>query len=282
MMAGVSTGPILAPLLVRFLQEEYDYTGATLITSAVVLHCCVGAALFRPIRTDSREPSAEQSKTHVWRLLLRVIRGTFTNLYILKSPRAVIIAVSGAFTLNSWLNFIALMPFAVQAAGYSLQDAALCVTTSAVCNLVARLIVSALSDWPRFSMRACYMASTATIAATTAAFSMTHDITWLTVIMGVWGFGVGSYMGIYNLIMVHYMGLEKLTSTIGATFMLVGIGFVTVGPAIGLIRDLSESYSASMLVLAGMAAAAFVLWVLMPTAARCDRRKEQRQRNKSQ
>lgn len=168
MMAGVSTGPILAPLLVRFLQEEYDYTGATLITSAVVLHCCVGAVLFRPIRTSSRKPLAEQSKTHVWRLLLRVIRGTFTNLHILKSPRAAIIAVSGAFTLNSWLNFIALMPFAVQAAGYSLQDAALCVTTSAVCNLVARLIVSVLSDWPKFSMRACYMASTATIAATTA------------------------------------------------------------------------------------------------------------------
>lgn len=62
---------------------------------------------------------------------------------------------------------------------------------------------------------------------------MIHDITWLTVVMGVWGFGVGSYMGIYNLIMVHYMGLDKLTPTIGATFMLVGIGFVTIGPAIG-------------------------------------------------
>lgn len=167
MMAGVSTGPILAPMLVRYLQEEYDFTGATIITSAVVLHCCVGAALFRPIRTNPDKASPEEPKDRVWSLFLRVIRGTFTNLYILKSPRAAIIAVSGAFTLNSWLNFIALMPFAVQAAGYSLQAAAWCVTTSAVCNLVARLIVSVLSDWPKFSMRACYMASTATIAATT-------------------------------------------------------------------------------------------------------------------
>lgn len=51
--------------------------------------------------------------------------------------------------------------------------------------------------------------------------------------MGVWGLGVGGYMGTYNLVIVKYMGIEKLIPTFGVTLMLVGLCFITIGPSIG-------------------------------------------------
>lgn len=164
LVAGVSCGPILGPLLVTYLQESFGFKWATLITGAVLLNACVGASLFRPLRKDSEDSKHDRN---LCRLILRVICSTVTNLSVLKSPRAAIIAVSGALTLNSWLNFLTLMPFAVQAAGYSFQDAAWCVTASAVCNLIASLGISVLSDCSFFNMRISCMVSTAIIAAST-------------------------------------------------------------------------------------------------------------------
>ncbi|XP_070000122.1 monocarboxylate transporter 12-B isoform X2 [Penaeus vannamei] len=271
LVTGVSCGPIFGPLLVRYLQESLGFKGATLITGAVVFNACVGASVFRPIHKDSGD--SKKSKK-LCGLILRVICSTVTNVRVLKSPRAVIIAVSGALTLNSWLNFLTLVPFAVQAAGYSFQEAAWCVTASAVCILIASLGISLLSDFKFFNMRISCMVSTAIIAASILAFSFIDDITLLIVVMGVWGLGVGGYMGTYNLVIVKYMGIEKLIPTFGVTLMLVGLCFITIGPSIGLIRDMSQSYAVSMYVLSGMAFVCSVLWNFMPAAVRYDQRKE--------
>lgn len=164
MVVGVSCGPILGPLLVSFLQENFGFKGATLITGAVVFNACIGAALFRPLQENRGD--SEKGK-NLYRLILRVTWSTVTDISVLKSPRAAIIAVSGALTLSSWLNFLTLVPFAVQTAGYSFQEAAWCVTASAVCNLIASLGISVLSDYPFFNLRISCMVCTATIAAST-------------------------------------------------------------------------------------------------------------------
>ncbi|XP_047484754.1 monocarboxylate transporter 2-like [Penaeus chinensis] len=276
LVAGVSCGPILGSLLVSFLQESLGFKGATLITGAVVFNACVGASLFRPLQKKTGD--SEKGK-NLYRLMLRVIWSTVTDISVLKSPRAAIIAVSGALTLNSWLNFLTLVPFAVQAAGYSFQDAAWCVTASAVGNLIASLGISVLPDSPFFNMRISCMVCTATIAASTLAFSLIDDITLLMFVMGAWGFGVGGYMGTYNLVIEKYMGPEKLIPTCGVTLMLVGLCFITSGPAIGLIRDMSQSYAVSMYVLSGMAFVCTALWNFMPAAVRYDQRRENERDN---
>ncbi|XP_063603930.1 monocarboxylate transporter 12-B-like [Penaeus indicus] len=274
LVAGVSCGPILGSLLVSFLQESLGFKGATLITGAVVFNACVGASLFRPLQ---KKPGDSEKGKNLYRLMLRVIWSTVTDISVLKSPRAAIIAVSGALTLNSWLNFLTLVPFAVQAAGYSFQDAAWCVTASAVGNLIGSLGISVLLDCPLFNMRISCMVCTAIIGASILAFSLIDDITLLMFVMGAWGFGVGGYMGTYNLVIEKYMGPDKLIPTCGVTLMLVGLCFITSGPVIGLIRDMSQSYAVSMYVLSGMAFVCSILWNFMPAAVRYDQRRDNEQ-----
>nr|XP_045592716.1 monocarboxylate transporter 4-like [Procambarus clarkii] len=282
MTAGACMGQMLGPLLIGFLQDEFGFFGATFILGAIMLHCCVGASFFRPLQGQTRTSekpdhleadaaeTAENKSTCSFsnNAFLRVLYKSASNLSVLKSPPAAIIAIGGVFMLNSYLNFMALMPFAMLAAGHSIHTASLYLTVSAVCNLMARLTVSVLSDWSKFSMRGCCMTSVAATVVSTLAFSVVAEARWRTFIMGVWGCGVGGYMGLFNLIIVHYMGLDKLASTMGTTLLLVGCGFITIGPCIGVIRDVSGSYAVSMWVLAGLASTCFTLWIFMPAATR--------------
>ncbi|XP_042235622.1 monocarboxylate transporter 6-like [Homarus americanus] len=280
-VAGIGIGQMIGPILVEFLQKEYGYVGGTLLMGAVLFHACIGASLLRPIQNQTItntsvqlvEPESRTSgvvtaekkwTTVAIRIFLCVCRNIVTNFSVLKSRRAVIIAIGGLLTFNSWLNFIALIPFAVQAAGHPLQAASTCVIVSAVCNLVTCLAVSMLSDWSKFSMKGACMTSTAVIAASTFAFSVVTDIWWQKIIMGMWGCGVGSYMGIYGLTIAYYMGVHSLDATLGVTQLLIGLGFITIGPIIGVIRDASDSYTFSIWVLAGLAACSFILWIFMP------------------
>lgn len=104
------------------------------------------------------ETSQDSSKTNGGLILItRVLRSTINDLTILKSPPALIIALGGLLSQNGYLNFMLLMPFAIQAHGYTLQDAAWCVSVSGICNLVARLSTTTLSDCSWFNMQLVYV-----------------------------------------------------------------------------------------------------------------------------
>lgn len=60
-----------------------------------------------------------------------------------------------------------------------------------------------------------------------------EDVLWLTVVLGVWGIGVGIIMSIYVLIMIDYMGLDDFVPTFGATMLVVSFGYLIIGPIPG-------------------------------------------------
>lgn len=255
LMSGACTGQFVGPPLVRYLLEQYSFTGATLIIGAILLNSCVGAALFQPVEWHMKKPGhvekpllagtadvdAEQGRVvgkvlqededtnktlepkrgtceferrmlsgntnrrvsrvsagsnislavsyidltgltpntevktdttwtgrdssnsnvpeehGVLKMLVRLVRGTISDLAILKTPTGFIIAFGGVFAINSYLNFLITAPFAIQHAGFSLEDAAWCMSVSAVANLVTRLTTSSLSDNSWFNMKIVYM-----------------------------------------------------------------------------------------------------------------------------
>lgn len=53
-MAGAALGYFLSPLLIRVLQVEYGFRGATIIVGAIILHGFVGATLFHPVEWHTR------------------------------------------------------------------------------------------------------------------------------------------------------------------------------------------------------------------------------------
>lgn len=285
MNLGISTGQMAGPLLISYLQGLYGFCGSTLILSAIVLNCCVGASVFQPVewhtkrRRSRKKSEAErglvpEEEKGALKAAARFFCHVFQNLKLLRSPRVLVIALGSSLNTTGFLNFLMMAPFALQAAGHSLEESSWCMSVFGLCNLVMRLLVSSLTDWPRFSKRGCYMAGTALAFVSVITFSFLRDLTWAKVVMGLWGCGVGSFMGIHSLIMVEYVGLEKLVSTLGVCGITNGLCFILVGPLIGVIRDVSQSYAVSMWALSGCFATSFGLWLLMPLAVACDRRRE--------
>lgn len=174
MNLGISTGQMAGPILISYLQELYGFSGGTLILSAIVLNCCVGASVLHPVEwhTNNKkrrkkndrgehEPILSKEERGALGATTRFFNNVFNNLLLLRSPRVFIIALGSSLNTTGFLNFLMMAPFALQAAGHSLEESSWCMSVFGLCNLVTRLVVSSLTDLPNFSKRGCYMTGTA-------------------------------------------------------------------------------------------------------------------------
>nr|XP_053646884.1 monocarboxylate transporter 12-like [Cherax quadricarinatus] len=169
-------------------------------------------------------------------------------------------------------NFNVLVPFTIQAAGYSLQTAPWCLSGAGICNFFSRLTVSFLSDYSWFSMRLCYLIGLATMSTAIIVFTLQEEVVWLTGVMSVWGIAAGSFHGLSNLLMVRIVGVSNTTAMFGARNFMMAFGFFTIGPLIGVVRDASGSYIITMWVLSAMIFTSCILWLFMPAAQAYDQR----------
>lgn len=211
------------------------------------------------------QPKSNQNSENIFSLLFRVCRSTVLSLRILYSPPALIIALSSTLTMNGYLGFLIMVPFVVKIL-HSVQGAALCLSVAGACNLVSRLVVSALTDCKWFDMRIGYIVGLSIITLTDLAFPFLTSLRWMVVVMGMWGCGAGTFMGLYNLVMIKYMGIKSLPSMFGAASLLNGLGFITIGPLLGWISEATGSYAISMWVLAFTQCICIILWLFMPAA----------------
>lgn len=118
------------------------------------------------LQKSQDSPAAkEDPKRHEDSTIVRLIKSTLSDLCILKSARAIVIALSITLTLNANENFLNVLPFAMQEAGHSLHDVATGISVSAICSMVTRVVVSSLTDSPKFKMRVFFMAGSLVVAA---------------------------------------------------------------------------------------------------------------------
>ncbi|XP_068236070.1 monocarboxylate transporter 12-like [Palaemon carinicauda] len=309
-MAWDCGGQFIGAPLIKILQDEYTFTGATLILGGVILHCCIGAAVFHPVkwhvkakcpkpnqkkdeeldsheqgqdcqRTADGEPREKiQNSSKEKNIVLHLLSSVVSDLAILKSAKAIIVALTTTVTFNGYLNFLAFMPFAMQEAGFHLGDAATCVSLSAICNIVTRLLIAAFSDTKFFNFRITMMIGSLLISGSMLCFTLADSLTLVKLSMAAWGCGVGSYNGIFNLVMIHYMGLDAFIPMFGASLFMTGFGYLAVGPLAGYIRDVTGNYSHCIWVLTGVSFSSFLLWLLMPLAQAFDLKQEKKKRRR--
>ncbi|XP_027225231.2 monocarboxylate transporter 9 [Penaeus vannamei] len=232
-----------------------------------------------PEQDKSPLPESESRIRAVYHTIIRVLRSVVKDISILRSPVAVIIGLSATFCVSGHTNFTMMVPFALQAAGHSLETAAWSISTAGIANLVVRTSVSVMSDKKWFNMRICYMSSIVSLAFSIFLFTFMTDVVSITVVMSLMGCSVGGFQGMNNLLMARTIGLERLTSMFSTTSLLVGIGSMSIGPFVGRIRDITESYAISMRVLSCFIFSSFLLWLFMPAAQGYEERRKEGQRD---
>ncbi|XP_037801019.1 monocarboxylate transporter 9-like isoform X1 [Penaeus monodon] len=258
--------------------DSVRYKSQALTLSALDL--CSVASLPIPQAEEPEQdknslPDSESRICAVYHTISRVLRSVVKDISILRSPVAVIIGLSATFCASGHTNFTMVVPFALQAVGHSPETAAWSISTAGIVNLVVRTSVSVMSDKKWFNMRLWYMVSIANLALSIFLFTFMTDFVGITVVMSLMGFGVGGFQGMHNLLMARTIGLERLTSMFSTTSLLVGIGSMSIGPFVGWIRDITGSYEISMRVLSCIIFSSFLLWLLMPAAQACEKRRKE-------
>ncbi|XP_045126545.1 uncharacterized protein LOC123513450 [Portunus trituberculatus] len=287
---GDGLGQIFMPPFIVLLQDNFGDRGATLIISGIMLHACVAAATFHPLKSHMkvqitpeghkdaalpRSPPtnttpATSSKPNIF---VRVAKSVVSNLRILRSKRACIISLSSSLIVVNNLNFLMMVPFAFQDEGLSIDDSALCMSAMAVASLIIRSSCSLFSDFNFFSVRACYLSGCAVMCISAGVFPLLRSREWLLVVMVVYGIGHGANMGTFTLMLIDVMGLKSLAPLLGTSCFCNGIGLFLIGPLIGIIRDASQSYAISIWVLSSLGMGGTLLWVLMGRAMAYDKQR---------
>ncbi|KAK3886906.1 hypothetical protein Pcinc_008962 [Petrolisthes cinctipes] len=232
----------------------------------------------RQRNTGNNTQSTQQNeKKNKQQRLADGIKAVFVNLAVnikvLKSPTAVIVSIGVAGFVGVYLNFVMITPFAMDAMGYTQEEISWSLALSNVCNLVSRLVVSPLSDFPNFNITKMFMAGTATLAFAAVGFCLVDGLVMMSVMLGVWGVGVGTCNCLYTLLLVQCLGLDKFKAMLGVSGVLSGVWMLASGPLYGVVRDLSGSYTVTICTMVSTALLTIVLFLFIPAAMRYDKRK---------
>ncbi|KAF2368350.1 Major facilitator superfamily [Trinorchestia longiramus] len=299
MMTGIAAGGIACPLLIRFLQDNYGFFWATLIQGAVILNCCVAAALFRPlqrkkrkqrssieVKTDLLDDKNEKDSTNVtsssesssgFHILLRktsdliqpVIQWMKQNYLVLKKRKVLMIGFSLSTAMVGYFNFLMLVPFAVESTGHTSQFAAQCISASNFSNAGIRLLVSAVADRSWFNRTCCFGIGVFVATLTSLGFVfITQSEAWMMCFMVVFGLGIGLYMSLYHMHMIDVLGMELYSSAMGVNAIIMAATFAMSGPVFGGIRRLTTSYEISLAACSSLLFCSTLLVVQLHTSIR--------------
>lgn len=190
MVTGVSIGQIVLPLLLRVLLQAYGFPGTCLIFSGVVLNCCAASLLIynvedRPIilgdklkmlqGRDNSDMMDMQLHGSCEELILKpklnfdtlkeVLTRTWHHMLMMKHLKLLVVNLSFAFFVSGLANFIALVPFALSEAGYTLTQISSIVSLGAIPNTAMRVAVTICSDYSWFNRKIIYLLGSTLAAA---------------------------------------------------------------------------------------------------------------------
>ncbi|CAL4069386.1 unnamed protein product [Meganyctiphanes norvegica] len=227
---------------------------------------------------DPRDVEMEReycNDSRVCRVMIEVGRNMLRSITVLKIPKIAIICLCGAISYNSLTNFYVLIPFALESTGYSLSDGATCISVGGLGALVTRIIMVPISDLPWFNHRIVYSTGNVIMAVASLGFTFIGNIWLKYALMIVFGIGLAMNSTFYICIMLKYGGRDNITEVNGASGICVGIGFIILGPLLGMIRDASGSYVLTMCIVSGLLFLPVLLFLLIPKPQEEEEEKEE-------
>ncbi|XP_047118745.1 monocarboxylate transporter 2-like [Schistocerca piceifrons] len=338
-MSGGNMGQMAMPHVVRFLLENYGFTGTMMVLGAVAMHGPMGSLLFHPLEwhaerrpvaselkplkgepdgstdgatvdvdhTKLRQPrhftsvtslanselgdvneavpvhyskrlpttseedtsSVRQKPEPVWR---RVI--AFMDLDLLRNQVYLNVMFGSACTITAAINFSLLLPLYLQRhLRLSMSDTALCLTMMAAGDLMARLTLPSFTDRLRVKPRLTFFIGTVFCGLTRSVIATSSGMVALCIWNALSGFSRGAAMINTNLCVAEVCPEHKLPAGIGFNMVSCGILLLTVGPAIGYVRDETGDYPLCIHLLTVLMLVAMTSWLIEGVVRWCRRKR---------
>ncbi|XP_014487671.1 PREDICTED: monocarboxylate transporter 6-like isoform X2 [Dinoponera quadriceps] len=310
-------GPILMPLLIDVLLENYATTGTLLILAGIATHSLVGASLLKPfeerekrlilanevtdvsgkrngarIEATSDEEAEPRNDSFQCRLMneetvseerrqssVRLENGkaepeertsilkriaTNLDLDLLRDNRYLAIVLGMSISLVAEVNFNAMIPFVLaELTSLDRTSIATVMSIQAAADITGRLCVPLLAQKAGWTCRNLYL-----ISLLGSTFGRTILSTWgnsyvvVIVVSLIVGVAKGTKAVFQALIIPDYVPLERLPAASGIQMVCNGILSISVGPIIGVVHDVKNSYVGALYFTSFLSMSCVFLWMI--------------------
>jgi MFS family permease len=256
-IAGIATGSIVYPLIIRGLLAHYDWRGAFQVFALLLFAITVPAALLvinhphdKGLHADgaSEDPLSVQAARDAPQVTAR---------QVLSDPTFWLgVAVFGIVTSGMKGMVTNLSPMAIDN-GVSASAAAGLISVYGTAGLVAKGGFALLSD--RISPRILMYISLAGFAAGMLGLTQAH-LGYGVIIAAVWMIGMfgGMMVPMQSLLMPRIFGEHVVGKAYGLMSGVTLLALMTTPALFGRIYDVTGSYAAIFVTFAGLAAAAML------------------------
>ncbi|KAK3884600.1 hypothetical protein Pcinc_011156 [Petrolisthes cinctipes] len=210
--------------------------------------------------TDTTKTSSPRTKSRLKRIMSTGVQ----NLRHLRSPMVVVIVCSFSMFLITVINIMTLAPYAMRVDGFTAQEASFCISVFGGCNLAARVLSSLFVFCPAVTSRVWFVLGSSICGLSIVAFSLVRSLMLKAVMFAISGLGYGLALPLFNLIIVEELGLPMLLITLSITSIGNAVFAIVVGTLIGVMRDVSGSYVASLCFCACCVLLSSLLCLLLP------------------
>lgn len=184
------------------------------------------------------------------------------DLTLLKDKIYVNMMLGMSIAVFAEINFSLLTPFILNDLGYHTEQIASVMSTLAMTDLLFRFVSPFVGDFLKLKPRVMYMVALTMLILTRFSILLARDYTEMLVVAFFLGVAKGVRTVYMGLVIPSYIPIKRLPAASSIQMMTNGIILMTIGPLVGLIRDLSGSYSKSILFINVFTMVTLVMWAV--------------------
>lgn len=186
------------------------------------------------------------------------------------------IAIGIALIYTVSINFSLLFPYYLQeAALLSRSDTALAMTVLATGDVLSRLTVPIFTDKYKISARTTLLVGISLLIVARSFLAEAGSLSEIIIISGAFGYIRATSVLNQSLSLAEYFSDNKqLSSAVGLTMILKAIAVITVGQLLGLMRDLTKSYTLSLHLQNAVLLVVVISWSAELIYKRCSKRSQ--------
>jgi len=255
--SGVGTF-VFAPLSVWLIQS-YGWKGAMWIISGIVVNGVVMGALFRPppeLEVQNPENPPEKKK--------------LIDFSLLREPTFMIFCFSSFLCLVGFFVPFIYIPDYARKHGLSNREGAFLISIIGITNTIGRVFCGYISDKPWADPLKIYNMSLIVGGTATIAVPWLTTYPLLVAYAAVFGLAVAAYVSLCAIILVEFLGLEKLSNSFGFINMFRGIATFIGAPVAGFLFDLTGHYAVAFWVAGASIAGAGLICIPLRTFRKCE------------
>uniref|UniRef100_A0A1Q3FYV0 Putative monocarboxylate transporter n=2 Tax=Culex tarsalis TaxID=7177 RepID=A0A1Q3FYV0_CULTA len=184
------------------------------------------------------------------------------DLTLLKDKIYVNMMLGMSIAVFAEINFSLLTPFILNDLGYRTEQIASVMSTLAMTDLLFRFVSPFVGDFLKLKPRVMYMVALTMLIVTRFSILLARDYTEMLVVAFFLGVAKGVRTVYMGLVIPSYIPIKRLPAASSIQMMTNGIILMTIGPLVGLIRDLSGSYSKSILFINVFTMVTLAMWAV--------------------